>query len=212
MSDSLRTLNPDGIAAFAAYLQALRDGSSDAPPFHLLNDAVTSEALDADVLVESKTFSNTFEFGTYLAATLGDLPRTEITFNHALWSWLALYYSTRSAPLSTVSATYWRKRFTFFPQPTTTANTIAILFVRPGWPWTEMVCTRRCCSLTGAEASAVTSSNNWRPVRQSSETRLSSRGPTSFISTLRQNSRNVALAAKAQALLVVWFHSYSRSI
>jgi hypothetical protein len=98
MNDLLRTLNPDGIVAFAAYLQSLRDGSSDTPPFHLLNDEATSDALDADVQVESKTFSDSFAFGNYLVATLVALPRTEITFNHALWSWLALYYFDQICP------------------------------------------------------------------------------------------------------------------
>lgn len=99
MSDLLRTLNPDGIAAFVAYLQKLRDGSSDAPPFHLLSDGATSQALDADVQVENKTFSDSFAFGTYLAESLGNLARTEITFNHALWSWLALYYFDQVCPV-----------------------------------------------------------------------------------------------------------------
>lgn len=98
MSGLLRTLNPNGITAFAAYLQALRDGSSDAPPYHLLSDEATSEALETDVLVENKTFSDSFAFGTYLAATLENLPRTEIAFNHALWSWLALYHFDQVCP------------------------------------------------------------------------------------------------------------------
>ena len=98
MSDLLRGLNQSGIDAFTAYLQSLRDGSTAQPPVHLLTDDATSEPLDIDVIIDSQTFSDNFAFGEYLVMALRPIPRTEIAFNHALWSWLALYYFAQICP------------------------------------------------------------------------------------------------------------------
>ena len=98
MSDLLRVLNLAGIDGFTAYLQALRGGSNAVPPKHLLVDEATSEAIDVDVLIDPQTFPDTFAFGSYLEGKLKALPRTELAFNHALWSWLALYYFEQICP------------------------------------------------------------------------------------------------------------------
>jgi hypothetical protein len=99
MSDLLRTLNADGITAFSQYLQSLREGSTAAPPFHLLTDPQTSEALDSDVTLQAQSFSDGFAFGKYLAGVLSVLDRGSIAFNHSLWSWLALYYFDQICPV-----------------------------------------------------------------------------------------------------------------
>lgn len=98
MSDLLRVLNIAGIEGFTNYLQSLRNGSMAQPPFHLLTDDATSDPLDVDIPVEQQNFGDSFAFGKYLVATLKPLPRTEIAFNHALWSWLALYYFDQICP------------------------------------------------------------------------------------------------------------------
>jgi len=98
MSDLLRIFNQSGIDAFTTYLQSLRDASTAQAPVHLLTDDATSEPLDIDVTVESQTFSDNFAFGQYLAMALSPIPRTEIAFNHALWSWLALFYFAQICP------------------------------------------------------------------------------------------------------------------
>jgi hypothetical protein len=97
MSELLRVLNEVGIDGFRTYLQSLRDGST-APSFHLLSDDQTSEPMDSDVPLQQQTFSDSFAFGEYVAGTLKPLNRTEIAFNHALWSWLALYFFDQVCP------------------------------------------------------------------------------------------------------------------
>jgi hypothetical protein len=98
MSDLVRVLNEDGIRAFRDYLQALRDGSTVPAPFHLLDDDATSEATERDVLVEKKLFPDTFAFGDYLSTALSAFSRSELSFNYALWSWLALYFFDQVCP------------------------------------------------------------------------------------------------------------------
>jgi hypothetical protein len=98
MSDLLRVLNEAGIDGFSNYLQSLRDGSIAPPPFHLLTDDQTSDPIDSDVVLQQQTFSDSFAFGEYLAGTLKHMNRTEMVFNHALWSWLALYFFDQVCP------------------------------------------------------------------------------------------------------------------
>jgi hypothetical protein len=99
MSDLLRVLNPKGIESFAAYLQLLRDGSAASPPLNLLFDDLYSQPLEIPVPVQMQEFSDSFEFGQYLSTALKALNRREIAFNHALWSWLALYFLDQICPV-----------------------------------------------------------------------------------------------------------------
>jgi hypothetical protein len=97
MSDTLRTLNQDGIATFAKYLQALRDGGNDAPPFYLLTDPAFSDDF-ADVQLERESFPDSYAMGDYLRTALTPLDRRQIPYNHALWTWLALYFFDQICP------------------------------------------------------------------------------------------------------------------
>jgi hypothetical protein len=97
MSDTLRTLNQDGIATFATYLQALRDGGNDAPPSHLLTDPAYSDDL-ADVQLDRQPFPDSYGMGLYLQTALASLDRRKIPYNHALWTWLALYFFDQICP------------------------------------------------------------------------------------------------------------------
>lgn len=98
MSDRVRLLSDEGIARFAAYLVALRAGSTDSPPFSLLTDPVTSREADATAFVERREFSNRYEFGTYLVEHLAAFNQPMLSRNHALWTWLALYYFDQVCP------------------------------------------------------------------------------------------------------------------
>ena len=92
MSDQVRKLNRDGIAAFAAYLQSLRKGGTDPAPFQLLTDPAFSEEMEGTVTVEHHVFKDPFERGSYLAKTLSSFDRRQIAYDFSLWSWLALYF------------------------------------------------------------------------------------------------------------------------
>jgi hypothetical protein len=92
-------LTAAGIQEFTNYLQSVRDGATAQPPFHLLTDDLTSEPVDVDVAIDRQTFGDSFEFGEYLVAALKPMLRNEIAFNHALWSWLALYFFDQICPI-----------------------------------------------------------------------------------------------------------------
>jgi len=92
MSDQIRRLNKDGIAAFASYLEIMRKGGTDPAPFQLLTDPAFSEELEENVTVERQVFKDPFERGSYLATTLNSFDRRQIAYDFRLWSWLALYF------------------------------------------------------------------------------------------------------------------------
>lgn len=102
MSDAVRQFTAAGHAAFASYLQSLVSSPELAPPWHLLTDAMSSEAVGFTVTVEQephgRPFADRFEFGTYLVERLSTADRTTISFNHGLWNWLALYYFDQLCP------------------------------------------------------------------------------------------------------------------
>ena len=98
MSQLLRTLNEQGKMQFGAYLQALKNGATLAPPFHLLTEALFSEALDRDVPIGVITFADSYALGTNLQSALAPLHRRELIYNHGLWSWLALYLFDQLCP------------------------------------------------------------------------------------------------------------------
>jgi len=92
MSDQFRKLNKDGIAAFAAYLQIMRNGGTDPAPFQLLTDPTFSEEMEGTVTIERQVFKDSFERGSYLATALNSFDRRQIAYDFRLWSWLALYF------------------------------------------------------------------------------------------------------------------------
>lgn len=100
MSDRIRTLTDAGIEQFTQYLDALRADKKSLPPYHLLYDPTTSAPYEAEVLIYSVSFANRFEFGEYLCGVLANLDRRKISHNHALWTWLALYYFDLICPAS----------------------------------------------------------------------------------------------------------------
>lgn len=98
MSDQIRKLNKDGIAAFAAYLQIMRNAGTDPAPFQLLTDPAFSEEMEGSVTVERQVFKDPFELGSYLATTLNPFDRRQIAYDFRLWSWLALYFLDNLCP------------------------------------------------------------------------------------------------------------------
>ena len=98
MPDRVRLLTDEGIVRFSAYLAALRSGSVALPPMELLTDPSTSREANATALVERRVFSNRYEFGQYLVAQLAPFNQSVLSRNHALWTWLALYYFDQVCP------------------------------------------------------------------------------------------------------------------
>lgn len=88
----IRTLNPEGLAKFSEYLAALRGDPKLAPPIAILNDGLYSDPFEPEVQIEMQEFANTHDLGTYLNQALAGCEDRLISRNHALWSWLALFY------------------------------------------------------------------------------------------------------------------------
>jgi hypothetical protein len=88
----IRILNESGIQRFRDYVAAAKVDSTLVPPFELLEDGKFSEPFTQTIEIEKKQFANAYEFGVYLNAALSGCTPRDISRNHALWSWLALFF------------------------------------------------------------------------------------------------------------------------
>lgn len=89
---TVRILNDSGLQRFKEYIAAARTDSSLSPPVDMLEDGKFSEPFSPTIEVELQQFANAYEFGVYLSNVLSDCEQREISRNHALWSWLALFF------------------------------------------------------------------------------------------------------------------------
>lgn len=105
MTDAVRQFTPEGNRAFRSFLGELKAAPSAAIPYGLLTDPAssceTSFAATVDRAPNGKLFGNRHQFGAYLVNALRGAPRTEISLNHSLWNWLALYYFDQLCPIET---------------------------------------------------------------------------------------------------------------
>lgn len=88
----IRTLSDVGLQRFREYVAAARVDSSLPPPFEMLDDGRYSEPFSSDIEVARLDFDNAYEFGVHLNAVLDGCEAREISRNHSLWSWLALFF------------------------------------------------------------------------------------------------------------------------
>lgn len=88
----IRTLSTEGLVKFSEYLSALRVDPKLAPPIAILHDGLYSDPFEPEVQIEMREFANTYDLGMYLNQVLSYCEDRIISRNHALWSWLALYY------------------------------------------------------------------------------------------------------------------------
>lgn len=98
MSDRIRVLTDRGIAQFAAYLAALREGSTTPPPFHLLTDPEASGDAETQAEIDRPEFGSRYELGVYLVKALSVFDQRLVSRNFGLWTWLALYYFDQTCP------------------------------------------------------------------------------------------------------------------
>lgn len=89
---TVRVLNAEGLSEFAAYLDVLRSNPSKSPPSELLTDGKFSDPFDPEVSIESRSFVSAHEIGAYMVDVFAVCEDRLISRNHALWSWLALFY------------------------------------------------------------------------------------------------------------------------
>lgn len=88
----VRILNEAGLQRFREYLGAAKANPSLPSPREILDDGKFSEPFIPDVEVVFQQFENAYELGVYLNAALASCEAREISRNHALWSWLALFF------------------------------------------------------------------------------------------------------------------------
>jgi hypothetical protein len=102
MSDRIRCLNDNGIAAFDRYLSELARNARVPPPHHLLEDPDHSHAFDREIEIDRAPhgipFGSRFEFGTYLHERLSAADQASIARNYRFWNWLSLYYFEQLCP------------------------------------------------------------------------------------------------------------------
>ena len=88
----VRILNESGLQRFSEYIVAAQQNPSLPPPTELLEDGRFSEPFSPTVDLEQQQFEDAYKFGLYLNTALANCEPREISRNHALWSWLALFF------------------------------------------------------------------------------------------------------------------------
>ena len=94
----IRKFTDKGIDQFREYLSALRDGSTDAPPYHLLTDPGTSLSLSGEWTIECKNFDSKLKAAEYLDDVLAGVDIDGIENDIHLWSWMSLFYFEQVCP------------------------------------------------------------------------------------------------------------------
>lgn len=90
--NKVRILNDAGIQIFRAFIAAAKMDSALEAPNAVLFDGRLSEPFTPDIDIAPEEFDNAYDFGIYLNKVLSPCEPREISRNHALWSWLALYF------------------------------------------------------------------------------------------------------------------------
>lgn len=89
---TIRILNDSGLQRFKEYIAAVKIDPKLEPPREILEDGKFSEPFTPSVEVKQQQFANAYDFGVYLNTVFADCEPREISRNHALWSWMALFY------------------------------------------------------------------------------------------------------------------------
>lgn len=94
---NLRRFNDEGLARFDAYLSSLRSDPKIDPPYELLEEDETSEAV-ADVEVEDLELSTRMEAGEYLHSLIDAAGLVDAASDRKLWAWLSLWFFESVCP------------------------------------------------------------------------------------------------------------------
>lgn len=88
----LRTLTPNGIERFRAYLNHLKDNHNTSPPMDILKDTSFSKKLQANIYIAPDKLTSPLEAMKYLSDVLLPVKEKGFYYDMGLWSWLSLYY------------------------------------------------------------------------------------------------------------------------
>jgi hypothetical protein len=95
---AIRKFTDEGIEQFRRYLAELREGATSPPPFHLLNDPVTSQPVNDEIQIENREFATRLKLARYLDDALAEIESDSIETDVYLWSWLSLFYFDQVCP------------------------------------------------------------------------------------------------------------------
>lgn len=97
---SVRVLNEEGVRHFQEFLAAARSGSTELAPTEILTDGRYSEQFPTEIVLTNQEFPDAFALGEYLTTAFSVCGARDISRNHALWSWLALFFFETICPAS----------------------------------------------------------------------------------------------------------------
>jgi len=95
---TVRKLTDAGIVKFTEYLKRLAGGEIVDPPFHLLTEAESSEALLGSAEVDAIALESKLAAAKYLQDQLATLDKSEVENNAGLWTWLSLLLFDQVCP------------------------------------------------------------------------------------------------------------------
>lgn len=94
-------MTPQGIREAQEYLSILRDGKRlrtwQRDLDELLTNPDNAQPVSQEILIQRRPFANRREAGKYLQPILAPLGVGRIAGNHALWSWLGMFYLEQAA-------------------------------------------------------------------------------------------------------------------
>lgn len=96
---TVKALNNVGLGQLRSYLDRLREGHGDEPPYDLLEQAHAVSELSVEVPIRADTFANRWDLGRYVCEVLSPLPGKEIERNKGLWAWLSLFFFEQVCPV-----------------------------------------------------------------------------------------------------------------
>jgi hypothetical protein len=94
----IRNLAHKGVEQFRKYLDELRQGSQNPPPYSLLENPEFSAPLKGDAGIEQRTFGTRLQLAQYLAEVLDGAENDGLENDVGLWSWLSLFYFDQVCP------------------------------------------------------------------------------------------------------------------
>ncbi len=111
-----RMLNKEGVLVFQAYLEQLRNGIMESPPFYLLEDSKYSQPLQIIIELDQISFPSRLSAGEYLTHQIGDkLQEVPISDLLLLGSWLSLFYFDIVCPSDSEGQRYPGKDYRHIP-------------------------------------------------------------------------------------------------
>jgi hypothetical protein len=96
----LKRLTPAGISAFQSFLDACTGEHALPWPESILSDPAYSEAVEANVVLEPRSFATRFELAEYLSNQFESAGFRPQRVDAGLWSWIACFYFWEICPTS----------------------------------------------------------------------------------------------------------------